>query len=173
MSGQKGSCQMFILYSYLNGLYNFVLNISPPPIRTLIFRVTLGNLGRKVLIDYACYFRYPSKIKIGNRVSINRGCQFYPSYRFKDAFIVLEDDVILGPNVTFLGAGQNPRLDGLDDIGGTIRVGEGAYIGANSIIRYGVSIGSHSIIGAGSVVVRDVAPRAIVGGSPARLIRER
>lgn len=162
-----------MIYSYLNVLYNFLLNISTPPIRKLIFKISLGQLGNDVLIDYSCYFRYPSKIKIGNRVSINRGCQFYPRHHFKDAFIILEDDVILGPMVTFLGAGQDPRSHKLDDIAKTIRIEQGAYIGANTTIRYGVTIGKNSVVGAGSVVVSDVPPDSVVGGAPARTIRMR
>ncbi|MBW4082237.1 DapH/DapD/GlmU-related protein [Paenibacillus sp. S150] len=54
-----------------------------------------------------------------------------------------------------------------------IQIGDDVWIGANAVILDGVHIGSHSIIGAGSVVTRDVAPYSIMGGNPARLIRSR
>jgi acetyltransferase-like isoleucine patch superfamily enzyme len=54
-----------------------------------------------------------------------------------------------------------------------VRIGNDVWIGANAIIRTGLTIGDGAIIGAGSVVTRDVEPYAIVGGAPARLIRKR
>jgi acetyltransferase-like isoleucine patch superfamily enzyme len=54
-----------------------------------------------------------------------------------------------------------------------IRIGDDVWIGANAVIIDGVSIGSHSIIGAGAVVTKDVADYSIVGGNPAKLIRSR
>jgi carbonic anhydrase/acetyltransferase-like protein (isoleucine patch superfamily) len=54
-----------------------------------------------------------------------------------------------------------------------IRVGEDVWIGAGAIVTDGVTIGDHAVIGAGAVVTRDVAPHAVVGGSPARLLFER
>jgi len=164
---------MFFYYSFLNQFFNVILNLSPPPLRMLVLRMTLGKCGRGVLIDYGCYLRYPSKIHIGKQVSINRGCSFYPSFHFRDAYIILEDNVVIAPSVTFLGAGQDPRSLDLADIGSTIRVCSGAYIGANSTIRYGVTIGKNSIVAAGSVVVKDVEEGTIVGGVPAQRIRTR
>lgn len=53
-----------------------------------------------------------------------------------------------------------------------IRICRGAWIGARSIILKGVTIGAGAVVGMGSVVTRDVPPRTIVGGNPARVIRE-
>lgn len=100
-SNSKSSNLLFSYFSFLQNLLLLVLEICPPFLRTVIFKLTMKEFGKNVLVDYKCYFRYPSKIKIGNNVSINRGCEFYPSRQFKDAFIVLEDDTVLGPNITF------------------------------------------------------------------------
>ncbi|MDO8768805.1 MAG: acyltransferase, partial [Burkholderiaceae bacterium] len=52
------------------------------------------------------------------------------------------------------------------------RIGENCFVGARSIVLPGVLVGDGSIIGAGSVVVRDVPPRCIVAGNPAKIVRE-
>ena len=54
---------------------------------------------------------------------------------------------------------------------GTIKVGDNAFIGINSIIMPGVNIGANSAVGAGSVVTKDVPPNTIVAGNPAKIIR--
>lgn len=172
-ANSRTSNLIFSYFSFLQTLILPLLEILPPFIRTLIFKLLFKEFGKNVFIDYRCYFRYPSKIKIGNNVSINRGCEFYPSRQFKKAFIVLEDDTVLGPNITFFGAGQDPSTPELPDIAATICVGRGAYIGGNSTIRYGVSIGAGAIVAAGSVVTKDVLENTIVGGVPARTIKLR
>lgn len=52
-----------------------------------------------------------------------------------------------------------------------ITIKRGAWLGANVILLSGVTIGENSVVGAGSVVTKDVPPRCIVGGNPARIIR--
>ncbi len=163
----------FSYFSYAQRLVLPLLEISPPFLRRLVFKATFAEFGKGVFVDYHCYFRYPSKIKIGNNVAINMGCEFFPSRQFKDAFITLEDDVVLGPNVTFFGAGQDPRAEELPDIAASIRICRGAYIGGNSTIRYGVTIGPGAVIGAGSVVTKDIPGNVIAAGVPARVVKQR
>lgn len=163
----------FIIYSYLNHLLFLLMNVMPPFIRWCFYRLFCKRYGRRVLLDYGTYIRYPHKVSIGNDVAINRGCQFYPSLLNKLATITLEDEVVVGPQVTFFGAGHNPRTSNLADIAGSIIIRRGAYIGGNSTIRYGVTIGEDSVVAAGSVVVEDVPARTIVGGIPAKVIAPR
>ena len=149
------------------------LEILPPMFRSLVFKLLFSKLGKNHMIDYRCYFRYPSKIFIGDNVSINRGCEIYPSHAVKNARIIIGNDVTIAPNVVFFGAGQNIHLEGLPDIAESITVHDGVYIGGNSTIRYGVTIGENSVIAAGSVVVKDVPPNTVVGGNPAKVLRSR
>jgi len=163
----------FSIYSYFDHLLFLILNLMPPFVRWCSYRLLCKRFGRRVFLDYGTYIRYPHKVSIGNDVAINRGCHFYPSLLNKLATITLEDKVVVGPQVTFFGAGQNPRTTDLADIAESIIVRRGAYIGGNSTIRYGVTIGEDSVVAAGSVVVNDVPARTIVGGVPAKVIAPR
>lgn len=87
--------------------------------------------------------------------------------------ITLEDGVVLGPQVTFFGAGQSPHTSNLADVADSILVRRGAYIGGNSTIRYGVTVGENAVVAAGSVVVSDVPANTIVGGVPAKVLAPR
>ena len=146
------------------------LNVMPPPIRTLLLRLILKKFLHNSYIDYGFYFRFPRKISIGSNVEINRNCAFYPSYHIPEAQIILEDNVILGPSVTLLCAGQDKFGFSRDDVGGPITIKKGAYIGANVTVRYGVTIGENSTIGAGATVVKDIPPFSVVVGNPSRII---
>ncbi|MGA0044594.1 MAG: acyltransferase [Ilumatobacteraceae bacterium] len=172
-SRRRGMRVAFSLFSYFDNVFNSVLNFLPPVLRTLYFKIMCREFGRRVLIDYGTYVRYPHKVKIGNDVAINRGCSFYPSLLNRDSLIVLRDRVVLGPQVTFYGAGQSPHERELPDVAAPITVESDVYIGGNSVIRYGVTIGEGAVVAAGSVVVKDVAPWTIVGGTPARFISHR
>ena len=66
----------------------------------------------------------------------------------------------------------HPSLSDLTDVGG-IKVGHDVWIGKRAIILPNVSIGSGAIVGAGSVVTKDVPPYAVAAGNPARIIRYR
>ena len=89
---------------------------------------------------------------------------------FIPEFSILEEGCWIGPNVVFTNA-KYPLSPGVKDalVGPVVK--KGAKIGANSTILPGVVIGEHALVGAGSVVAKDVAPGAVVVGNPARVIR--
>lgn len=107
---------------------------------------------------------------IGSRCKIS-------SHTFICEGVTIEDDVFIGHGVMFINdtyprATANGALQTEADwvVEPTI-VKEGASIGSNSTILCNVTIGEHSIVGAGSVVTKDVPPSTIVAGNPARVIR--
>jgi acetyltransferase-like isoleucine patch superfamily enzyme len=159
-------------YTYFEKTFWLVLNFLPKILRKFFYRLLFKQFGKNVFIDEGCYFRYPWKISIGNNVTINRGCEFYPSGKDRESYIFLENGVILAPRVILLGAGQHPKNPSGIDVAGNIVLGENTYIGASAVIRYGVEIGKFSVVGAGSVVVKSVAERSVVAGNPAKFIRK-
>jgi maltose O-acetyltransferase len=92
--------------------------------------------------------------------------------------VVLGDDVIMGPDVKIFS--RNHRFD---DPGQAVAsqgkqqrsvvIGDDVWIGANVVVLPGVTVGDHAILAAGAIVTRDVPAWAIVGGNPARFIKDR
>ncbi len=101
-------------------------------------------------------------VRVGNRVTIKSGVQLWDG-------IILEDDVFVGPNATFTNDPW-PRSKQYPDKFAKTHVKRGASIGANATILPGLTIGMEAMIGAGAVITRDVPPKAIVVGNPARII---
>jgi acetyltransferase-like isoleucine patch superfamily enzyme len=164
---------------FVNGLYiwaihllHVVLDLLPAPLRGLFWRFLLGACGRGVMIDHRVYFKYPWLVRLGSDVSINRGAEFYPGV-MQRAQVRIGDRVRIAPNVRFHAAGHDPDDPELGDAAATIVVEDDAWIGAAAVILAGVHIGRGAVVAAGSVVTRNVPAGAIVGGVPARLIRQR
>ncbi len=102
--------------------------------------------------------------RIGNRVRIHSGCFL--------EMVTIEDDVFVGPNVVFTDDPHPMNCPRYKDCKGGPVVRRLARIGANSTILPVVEIGENALVGAGSVVVHDVPPGAVVAGSPARVIKQ-
>lgn len=103
-------------------------------------------------------------VVVGDRVTIKCGVQLWDG-------VHLEDDVFVGPNVTFTNDNfpRSRQYLSKETLGRT-RVKRGASIGANATILPGVVIGEQAMVGAGSVVTRDVPQNAVIAGNPAAII---
>lgn len=101
-------------------------------------------------------------VVVGDRVTVKSGVQLWDGLR-------LEDDVFVGPNVTFTND-RMPRSREHPDAYSQTRVCRGASIGGGATILPGLIIGERAMVGAGAVVTKDVPARAIIVGSPARVI---
>lgn len=149
------------------------MDIMPPFVRNIIFKVFLGKLGKRCNIDYGVYIRYMKQIEIGDDVWINRNSHFFASHSFKDVKISIGNHVAIGPDVHFFAAGHDTSTLELNDTAGSITVGDNVWICGQSVILQGVTIGEGAVIAAGAVVSHDVEPYTIVGGVPAKKIKDR
>lgn len=119
-----------------------------------------ARIGKNCTIGKSAYI--DTGVVIGNNVKIQNFVTIYKG-------VIVEDDVFIGPAVVFTND-LYPRsfIWGDSKIERTI-VKRGASIGANSTIICGTKIGEYAMVGAGSVVTRDVPPYALVYGNPAKL----
>jgi maltose O-acetyltransferase len=127
--------------------------------------------GKNVRILDGVQIDKPSKLSMGDRVSINRGCVINAG-----GGIVIGDDVLIGPNVVIYSQNHNylDRTRPVASQGYTYKktiIEDNVWIAAAAIILPGVTIGSGAVVAAGSVVTKDVAPNTLVVGNPARPIK--
>ncbi len=107
-----------------------------------------------------CHTFIENDVVIGNRVTIKPGVYIWDGFR-------IEDDVFIGPNVTFVND-KYPRSKKYPEQFQITTIAKGASIGANATILGGIKIGEYAMIGAGSVVTKNVEPFCLVYGNPAR-----
>lgn len=107
-------------------------------------------------------------VNVGSRAIIGNGVKIQNNVSIYDD-VILEDDVFCGPSCVFTNV-INPRafVERKTEYKKTI-VKKGASIGANATIVCGVTIGEYALVGAGSVVTKDVAPYSLVYGTPAKV----
>ncbi|MFT4693838.1 MAG: UDP-2-acetamido-3-amino-2,3-dideoxy-glucuronate N-acetyltransferase [Francisella sp.] len=120
-----------------------------------------ANIGENCNICSHCLIE--NEVSIGDNVTIKSGVQIWDG-------ITLEDDVFIGPNVTFTND-KMPRSKMLVSEYPKTVIKKRSSIGANATILPGITIGENSMIGAGSVVTKDVPANEIWVGNPARFSR--
>lgn len=159
-------------YVYAASLWHLLLDLSPWFVRNLAWRLVLEDCGRGVSFDHKVYIKFPWLVSFGSDVSVNRGVEFYCGLRARSR-VRIGSNVRIAPNVRFHAAGHEPDDPDMLENGEDIVVEDGAWIGAGAIVLQGVRIGRDAVVAAGSVVNRDVPARALVGGVPARVLRQR
>lgn len=120
-----------------------------------------------VFIDTHCSFG--QNCSIGANVKIGKSCRVQNNVSIYEG-VTLEDEVFIGPSVVFTNI-LNPRafITRKHEFLPTL-IKHGASIGANATILCGITIGAYALIGAGSVVTKDVPPHSLHVGNPARHI---
>lgn len=157
-------------YQKLMDEYNRI-GSSDPDRQKQLLRELFGSIGEGSVIQAPFYANWG-----GHHVYI--GSHVYANFNLTltdDAGIYIGDHVMIGPNVTITAAGHpvepNLRRRGLQ-YNAEVHIGENVWIGAGALILPGVTIGKDTVIGAGSVVTRDIPAGVVAMGSPCRVARK-
>jgi len=135
------------------------------------------SFGEKSEFRPFAFAIFAHNVSIGNNVVIRPGTILNAGPE-EGAILTIEDDVAIGPGVHMYCTHHRYERTDIPIIkqgywpSSPIRIERGAWIGANVIILGGVTIGKNAIVSAGAVVNKDVAPYSVVGGVPARLIKD-
>ncbi|KAI9004720.1 maltose O-acetyltransferase [Gaertneriomyces semiglobifer] len=145
-------------------------NLVGQPGRFEILKDLLGKVGDECFILPPFRCDYGKYISVGNRVFMNFGCVILDC-----AKITIGNDVLFGPNVSLFGATHpldaSVRRNWGPEYGLPISIGDDVWIGGNVTVCPGVTIGNRSVVGAASVVTKDVPDDVVVAGNPAKIIR--
>jgi UDP-2-acetamido-3-amino-2,3-dideoxy-glucuronate N-acetyltransferase len=159
------------------------MNVAEPPFLRVAPDVKVGRNVR--FFGYANLYgcEIGDDVKIGPFVEIQKGVRIgnrckISSHTFICEGVILEDEVFVGHNVTF----TNDRFPRATNGDGRLQneadwacvptlVKRGASIGSGATLLCGITIGENAMIGAGSVVTKDVPPDTVVAGNPARAVR--
>lgn len=135
------------------------------------------HFGDGAEIRPGAYVVVCSKVSLGRRVIVRPGCMFFADPRPEGAGITIEDDVMLGSGVHIYVNNhifddvKRPIIDQGHSPSEPVVIRRGAWIGANCVLLPGVTIGENAVVGAGSVVTRDVPAQVIAAGNPAKTLR--
>lgn len=169
-------------------------------LRRCIYKPLFRKCGKGIYFPVGVYIKGYKNIELGNNIIFANESRLYAESATEESYIkigngvtfninvmvnadnmgeiIIEDDVMIGPNTVFRSANhefRNPeipiRLQGHSK--GKIKVGNGAWIGANCVILPDVTIGKGAVIAAGAVVTKDVPDLEIAGGVPAKKIGSR
>ena len=140
---------------------------TPEELREIMERLTGKKIDSTFRLFPPFYTDFGKNITIGRDVFINSGCHFQDQ-----GGIEIGDGALIGHNVVLatidhdLDPAMNPK-----NHYAPIRIGAHVWIGSNATILSGVFIGEWSVVAAGAVVTKDVPPITVVGGVPARIIK--
>lgn len=148
--------------------YNSTSAAEPGRRRELLAEL-VGHLGEGTEIRPPFYVDYGRNVTVGARCFANFGL-----VALDVAAIAIGDDVQIGPRVQLLTPTHptepGPRRDKWE-AARPITVGDNVWLGGGVVVLAGVSIGADTVVGAGAVVTRDLAPGVVAVGNPARIVR--
>lgn len=159
----------FEILLWLNFIFKWIPGRTGCALRNKFMRY---QHGKNVQVWEGVQIDKPSKLKIGDNVSINRGCVINAG-----GGISIGNNVLIGPNVMIYS--QNHRIESkvlpFNQQGYNykeVEIGDNVWLAANVIVLPGVRIGNNVVVAAGSVVTKDIPSNKLFGGTPAKQIKE-
>jgi acetyltransferase-like isoleucine patch superfamily enzyme len=137
-------------------------------VRALFSELIGSKVDDSFLLIPPFYATGGADMRIGRNVFVNQNCTFYDL-----GGLTIADGVMIGPNVSLITSGHPLEPSQRRDftIAKPIVIERNVWIGAGATVIGGVTVGKNSVVAAGSVVTKDVAPNTLLGGNPARVIR--
>jgi acetyltransferase-like isoleucine patch superfamily enzyme len=140
---------------------------DPTEIREVLSQITGSEIDESIAVFTPLYINYGRNTKIGKNVFINFDCVFLDL-----GGITIEDNVLIAPKVSLLSEGHPVDPNYRQSlVPGQIHIKKNAWIGAGATILPGVTIGENAVVAAGAVVSKDVPANTVVGGIPAKHIK--
>jgi len=140
---------------------------DPAEIRELLSQITASEIDESVAVFTPLYINYGKNTRIGKNVFINFDCVFLDL-----GGITIEDGVLIAPKVSLLSEGHPVSPNERQSlVPGHIHIRKNAWIGAGATILPGVTVGENAVVAAGAVVSKDVPANTVVGGIPAKHIK--
>lgn len=156
-------CKFFVVE-----FLNLTLLLVPNPLRNFYLRLYGIKIAGNSSIHRGCKFFHVGKFKMGSGGVINFNC-----YLDNRRGIFIGKNVGIAHNTKIYTLGHNIDSPKFETKGAPVIIEDNVFIFSNSLIMPGVTIGEGAIVLAGSVVTKDVPSRVVVGGNPAKIIRQR
>lgn len=162
--------------AYANELFQEAIRIgmelnnqyhTPEEIREIMGRLTGKKIDETFRLFPPFYTDFGKNITIGKDVFINSGCHFQDQ-----GGITVGDGSLIGHNVVLatINHDLNPSMNRKNHYA-PIHIGAHVWIGSNATVLSGVTVGDWAVVAAGAVVAKDVPPYTVVGGVPARILK--
>jgi acetyltransferase-like isoleucine patch superfamily enzyme len=155
----------FIMIFLFNLAYNFLPFFR---LKKILLKVAGIKIGNRSYIHTPVRFFSFKNLYIGDHTTVNPNC-----YLDARSTIRIGNNVNVAHNTKIYTLGHDINSPALSLVGAAVEIEDDVFIFSNAMIMPGVKIGKGAVVFPGSVVVKDVAPYTVVGGNPARFIKDR